>query len=491
MSTAPVIHWFRNDLRLGDNRALHAAVSTGAPVILVYVLDDESPGKWAMGGASRWWLGKSLASLANNIKERGGRLVLRKGRANEVLRAIVKEAKATSVYCSRAYEPWAVATEQDLKRVLDADGVAFKRYAGALLREPEDLRTKTGDVYKVYTPFWKALSANYHPPAPVAAPERFIPAKISLKSDDLGAWNLFPAAPNWATAFAAEWQPGEAGAEVRLTSFLDHAVASYSADRNRPDLPGTSRLSPHLHFGEITPARCWRAALSAASSRSGSDAGTETFLKEIVWREFSYSLLTHWPDLPEAPFRKEFARFPWAETPAVHLNSWKKGRTGYPIVDAGMRELWATGYMHNRVRMVVASFLIKHLLIPWQEGEVWFWDTLVDADLASNAASWQWVAGSGADAAPYFRIFNPVTQGEKFDPDGTYVRRWVPELAKLPASLIHAPWTAPPEILKASGVVLGRTYPHPIVDHAEARARALDGYKLVSNRDEEPIRNDR
>jgi deoxyribodipyrimidine photo-lyase len=289
---------------------------------------------------------------------------------------------------------------------------------------------------------------------------------------------LHPSKPDWSGGFSQCWEPGEAGAQKKFKAFLQSALATYADDRNRPDKPGTSRLSPHLHFGEITPAQCVAAATHAAQSQQGADKGLETFIREIIWREFSNTLLFYWPDLPEQPFRKDFAAFPWRKDDAL-LKKWQRGLTGYPIVDAGMRELWHTGYMHNRVRMITASFLIKHLLIPWQEGETWFWDTLVDADLANNAASWQWVAGSGADAAPYFRIFNPVTQGEKFDSGGTYVRRWVPELRNLPADHIHAPWDAPAMILQSSGVVLGKSYPRPIVDHAMARTRALRSYEAV------------
>ena len=478
MPPAPVIAWFRNDLRLTNNRALSAAVETGAPVIPLFILDDVTPGVWMPGGASRWWLHHSLTALSRDIASSGGKLILRQGTASDVLPRIVEETGSTAVYFSRQYEPHAVDLEQTLKTKFAAAGVAFKRYGGHLLREPEDVRTKTGDVYKVYTPFWRALSAGYVPLKPVPAPSSLKAPAKSPKSDTLGSWKLLPTKPDWSAGLAENWEPGEAGAQKRLQVFVETALKTYAQDRNRPDLPGTSRLSPHMHFGEITPAACWASAVHAASSQTGADRGLETFLKEIVWREFSNTLLFYWPDLPEAPFRKDFAHFPWSENEA-NLKAWQRGQTGYPIVDAGMRELWATGYVHNRVRMIVASFLIKHLLVPWQQGEAWFWDTLVDADLASNSASWQWVAGSGADAAPYFRIFNPVLQGEKFDPEGTYVRRWVPELNAMPATLIHGPWKATALELSAAGIILGKTYPLPIVDHASARARALSAYEVV------------
>ncbi len=485
MSEAPIVVWFRNDLRLAANHALSAAVAAGSPLVCCYILDESTPGQWAMGGASRWWLDKSLKALASDIAARGGTLVLRRGPTREVLAALVAETKAQAVYFTRAYEPWAVALEDDLKAAFDAKGVVFKRFGGNLLREPEAVRTKAGDVYKVYTPFWRALSADFTPQRPSAAPKALTALAGKLKSDTLASWKLHPSKPDWSKGFRDAWTPGEAGAHEKLQVFLTSAMKTYSEDRNRPDLPGTSRLSPHLHFGEITPAQCWLAAQHAAAgltgtSQGGADKGLETFLKEIVWREFSYTLLYYWPDLPEQPFRKEFAAFPWRSDDA-QLKAWQRGQTGYPIVDAGMRELWHTGYMHNRVRMIVASFLIKHLLLPWQQGEAWFWDTLVDADLASNAASWQWVAGSGADAAPYFRIFNPITQGEKFDTRGVYVRTWVPELKDLPDDVLHAPWTASAFTLAAAGVTLGKTYPHPIVDHAAARERALAALSAVKS----------
>ena len=478
MPNAPIIVWYRNDLRLADNRALTAAAKTGAPVVLLYVLDDETPASWKMGGASRWWLHHSLAALAKDVAKAGNTLVLRRGPACDVLPKVADECKAQAVYFSRGYEPYAVSLEADVKSVLENRGVTCRRFAGALLREPEDIRTNAGGVFKVYTPFWRALSANFSVANPVPAPAKLLPAASLPKSDTLASFALLPRKPDWSGGLAAEWRPGEAGALARLDVFLDGPMRSYAEARNRPDLPGTSRLSPHLHFGEITPALCWYRASQAAARQPGSDKGHETFLKEIVWREFAHTLLFNWPNLPKEPFRPEFSAFPWSEN-AAHLKAWQRGQTGYPVVDAGMRELWKTGYMHNRVRMIAASFLIKDLLVPWQRGEEWFWDTLVDADLANNAAGWQWVAGCGADAAPYFRIFNPVTQGEKFDPDGTYVRTFVPELSKLPTEHIHAPWEAPADVLAHAEIKLGKTYPLPIVDHAAARTRALAAFADV------------
>jgi deoxyribodipyrimidine photo-lyase len=481
----PVIVWFRQDLRLEDQRAVSAAVATGQPVVALYILDETSAGAWAMGGASRWWLHHSLMSLADELASRGNRLILRRGAAPGVLEAVVAETGATAVFCQAAYEPWASAIEAEAHGVLAKHKVPLTRLAGALLKRPDALRTKGGDPYKVYTPFWRALVASEPPALPLVAPVKILtPAKLP-KSERLESWDLLPTRPDWSAGLVEEWAPGEAGARARLAAFLDGPMRTYDSDRNRPDRAGTSRLSPHLHFGEISPATCWYAAkdranhlVNAGHGGGGLDKGLETFLKELVWREFAVHLLVHWPTLPDAPFKPAFSAFPWLDDPAG-LVAWQRGQTGYPIVDAGMRELWHTGWMHNRVRMIVASFLIKDLLIPWQAGEAWFWDTLVDADLASNAASWQWVAGCGADAAPYFRIFNPARQGETYDPDGAYIRRWVPELARLPDAFIHEPAEAPPMVLAAAGVTLGKTYPLPIVNHARARDRALAALKSI------------
>ena len=477
MSGKPVIVWFRNDLRLADQRALSAAIATGAPVVPIYILDPQAAGAWAPGRASRWWLHHALAALGRSLSDRGAPLVLRRGNAEKILATLAAETGATAIYFSRAYEPWARAQEDRLKAKFSGQ-IELKRYAGALLREPEEVRTKSGDPFKVYTPFWRALTVLGAPTSPLPAPKKIKPAAHKIGSDPLDSFKLLPTRPDWAGGLRETWQPGEEGANANLSAFLASPLAGYAETRNLPAVEGTSRLSPHLHFGEISPHLCWHRAIAAKDKAKAGDAALETFLKELVWREFSYHLLVHWPDLPDKPFRPEFADFPWKKGPA-HLEAWQRGQTGYPIVDAGMRQLWHTGWMHNRVRMIVASFLIKHLLIPWQEGEHWFWDTLVDADLASNAASWQWVAGSGADAAPYFRIFNPITQGEKFDAEAAYVRRWVPEIAELPDDCIHAPWTAPVAVLAKTGVALGKTYPLPIVDHFEARQRALAGYAAM------------
>lgn len=473
MSDTPIIVWFRRDLRLADHPALCAAVAQGRAIVPCFILDEAAPGTWRPGGASRWWLHGSLDALGRSIAGKGGRLVLRRGDTANMLIALAAETGAKVVYASRAFEPWASRLEHEVRHALSEEGIEFKRFGGTLLHDPDQLTTQAGGPFKVYTPFWRALSQRAAIGRALPAPAKLISPAQAPKSDALDAWRLQPTKPDWAAGLREAWSPGEEGAHELLSRFVDEALADYKEMRNRPDRTGTSRLSPHLAFGEISPRQCWSAAEAASAHQGhGSDAGRETFLKELAWREFSAHLLHHVPTLPDQPFRTEFAAFPW-RSDAAGLQAWQRGLTGYPIVDAGMRELWATGWMHNRVRMIVASFLIKDLLLPWQAGEAWFWDTLVDADLANNAASWQWVAGSGADAAPYFRIFNPVTQGTTYDPDGAYVRRWVPEIAALENDAIHAPWEASAEALAAAGVQLGTTYPAPIVDHAAARLAAL------------------
>lgn len=478
MSDRPVLLWLRQDLRLSDHPALAAAVASGRPVIPFYVLDDDTPGAWAMGGASRWWLGTSLPRLDEALRKAGSRLVVRRGRFIDVIAELARETLAAKLYFSRSFEPWAAGLEGQLKEVLGASGVEVHRFAGTLLVEPERVSTEAGNPFKVYSPFARAIDALPELRFPIPAPKK-VPAPAKWPDgQSIESLDLLPTRPDWAGGMRAAWEPGEAGAKNRLATFLTGPIGRYKDMRDRPDVEGTSRLSPHLHFGEISIATCWQAAADIAATKGGAGASAQKFRRELLWREFSYHLLHHFPYLPERPFRPEFQRFPWKTDPTA-LIAWQRGLTGYPIVDAGMRELWQTGYMHNRVRMIVASFLVKDLLVPWRDGEDWFWDTLVDADLANNAASWQWVAGSGADAAPYFRIFNPVKQGMTFDPDGRYVSSWVPELAKLPAAHIHAPFAAPAEVLRAADVVLGKTYPQPIVDHGLARKIALDAFASI------------
>jgi deoxyribodipyrimidine photo-lyase len=470
-----IVLWFRQDLRLSDLPALQAACRDGDQVLAVYIHDESVAGDWAPGGASRWWLHHSLQSLAKDIEATGGQLHLRRGDTAETLKTLCADSGADAVYCSRRYEPWAGLQEQSLHTQLDAAGIKFKRFPGTLLHEPGSVLTKNDDPYKVFTPFWRSCQQR---PVPPPSPTPAVTWAQHHGSESLKDWALLPTNPDWAQGWESFWSPGEHGARERLQAFLSDAVCDYAEQRDLPAVDATSRLSPHLHHGEISPRQIWALCEQFGAEHPEAGKAVAKFLAELGWREFSYHLLTFFPHIPEQAFKDNFAQFPWRHNPD-YQDRWQRGMTGYPIVDAGMRELWATGYMHNRVRMVVASFLCKHLLQHWRVGEDWFWDTLVDADLASNGCSWQWVAGSGADAAPYFRIFNPVTQGEKFDKKGVYVRRWVPELAELPDKYLHKPWEAPEDVLSRAGIDLGATYPEPIVDHREARQAALDAYEAI------------
>jgi deoxyribodipyrimidine photo-lyase len=474
------IVWFRRDLRLSDNPALHAAASHKEPVVPLYIHDDIDAGDWASGGASRWWLHHSLEALALSLRKHGNRLVLRKGSAAAVLEALIAETGAARIYWNRRYEPWAKDRDEKIKTVLKERGIEVQSFNAGLLREPWEVTTQKGDPYKVYTPYWRTFRSLGEPRKPKRAPVR-IPAPACFpKSEEMRSWKLLPTRPDWTGGLKENWSVGEEAAQQRLEKFVEEALFAYADARNLPGVSGTSRLSPHLHFGEVSPRQIWNAVTAGAVAHADSPAtqGAETFLSEIAWREFAHHLLFHFPQMPSKPLRSEFANFKW-ENDVNGLAAWQKGQTGYPIVDAGMRELWTTGWMHNRVRMIVASFLIKDLLIDWRRGEEWFWDTLVDADLANNAASWQWVAGCGTDAAPYFRVFNPTLQGAKFDPKGTYVRKWIPEISNLPNEIIHTPWKASPLDLEDAKVRLGRNYPLPIVDHGKAKDRALERYKRI------------
>ena len=478
-TNTPSILWLRLDLRLADHPALEAASRGDRPVVPVFIWSPEEEAPWAPGGASKWWLHQSLAALDASLREVGSRLVIRRGPTLDTLRALAKETGADSIYWSHHSAPAVIARDANLKRVLCGDGLVVESFNASLLYEPWAIQNKSGKPFQVFTPFWKHCLTQPDPAAPLSAPNTIRgPAKWpkSLLLDEL---ELEPRIP-WADRMRVAWQPGEAGATAGLKRFLSKAFDDYSEQRNRPDIVGTSRLSPHLHFGEISPRQIWHGLARMGENRGLLQAkwrGSQ-FLAEVGWREFSHHLLFHFPHTPAESLRVDFKKFPWRKS-AAGLKAWQQGRTGYPIVDAGMRELWATGWMHNRVRMIAASFLVKDLLISWEEGARWFWDTLVDADLAQNTLGWQWTAGCGADAAPYFRVFNPTTQGEKFDPHGAYVRRWCPELTKLPSDWIHQPDKAPPEILRAAGVELGRTYPQPIVSHAIAREIALESFAQI------------
>ena len=469
----PVLLWYRQDLRVADQAALLAAVATGQPVLPVYVLDDETPGHWAPGGAGRWWLHGSLASLAGELERRGAPLLLRRGRAAAVLAALAAEVGATAIHAGRQHEPAGVAAEAELRQALHGTDTALVLHRTATLFDLDAVRTRTGGIYGIYAPFARAMRAAGVAAEPAPAPDQVQPPARCPPSDRLEDWDLLPTRPDWAAGFRETWRPGEPSAHDRLRRFILLASGRYHLGRNEPGEPGTSMLSASLHWGEVSPLHVWHAAGTAEASE-----GVERYMGEILWREFSAYLLHHHPHMPDEPLRPEFDRMPVrdAEAPG-ELRAWQRGRTGVPIVDAGMRQLWRIGWMHNRVRMIAASFLVKHLLMSWQAGERWFWDTLVDADIGNNAASWQWIAGAGIDAQPFFRVFNPVAQGEKFDGAGAYVRRWVPELARLPDRWLHAPWAAPAAVLEAAGVRLGETYPHPLVKLEEGRDRALAAFR--------------
>ena len=471
---------FRNDLRLQDNAGLAAALAGDQPVLPLFVFDDKRD--WSPGSASRWWLHHSLAALTADIEKLGGSLCLRRGDTLAQIEDILSNLQVNKIVFSRSYEPGQCAIEEAVYEQWH-EQIEVKRYGGHLLFEPEQILTGQGQPYKVFTPFWKACLAQPEPCLPEPLPLKKADFyKGSVASDKLDDWALLPTSPDWANGLRETWQPGEAGAAKTLDNFLQTALANYDSDRDRPDRVGTSMLSPHLHFGEIAAARLWQTIKQHTAGDNKLRAQGMSFLRELGWRDFSNHLLFNWPHLPEQAFRSEFSRFPWKKDKRA-LARWQKGLTGYPIVDAGMRQLWHTGWMHNRVRMIVGSFLVKHLLIHWREGEDWFWDTLVDADLANNAAGWQWVAGSGADAAPYFRVFNPILQGKKFDPEGDYVRCWVPELATLDKKYIHEPWEADNDILAQASITLGQDYPSPIIEHSEGRKRALAAFQTFRQKE--------
>ena len=482
-SHPPALVWFRHDLRLADNPALSAAVERGGPVVCVYVLDDETPGAWALGGASRWWLHHALIALNADLEQAGNRLILLRGKAETVIAEVAAEVKAGAVFWNRSYAPYDKEPDARLKTGLKNSGIDARSFNGNLVSEPVSVRNKSGGVFKVFTPYWKTIS-TFEVSGPLPAPSS-IPTGSPIPSGALGLadLDLLPTAPDWSAGLAASWTPGEAGAKARYEAFVagdgqGGGLENYEDGRNRPDLDACSKLSPFLKFGHVSPRQLWHWMLADMVSAPKLEEPGWAFLREIGWREFSYYLLHHFPTLPSNNWRPEFDRFPWSENHEGY-QAWCKGKTGYPMVDAGMRQLWQTGWMHNRVRMITGSFLVKHQLLPWQLGERWFWDTLVDADIASNSASWQWVAGCGADASPYFRVFNPITQGPKFDPKAKFIRRFVPELANLDDKSLFEPWNADPLLLQAGGVSLGKTYPRPIVDHAAARARALAAYETI------------
>ena len=447
MTGSPTVVWLRDDLRISDNPALHWAVQRGGPVVVVYVLDDESPEIRPIGSASRWWLHQSLEALGAELESLGGALTLRRGPAREVLPTVVAEAGATGVAWNRRYGP-SRAIDQDLKERFRADGLDAESFAGNVLFEPWTITNKDDKPFQVFTPFWKTCLAGDPPRDPLPAPSTL--TTVAVESDSLADLDLLPT-PDWSAGLQETWTPGEAGARKRLQDFLDNGLAVYHR-RDEPGIDATSMLSPHLRFGEVSPYQVWQQTMRTGGPEL--EKNRDKFLSEVGWREFMVNVLYQHPQLHTDNIRANFDQFPWEWPPARELEPWQKGKTGIPMVDAGMRQLWHTGYMHNRVRMITASFLVKNMLVHWRLGEQWFWDTLVDADEASNPGSWQWVAGCGTDAAPYFRVFNPVVQAEKFDADGSYRATWIPELGT-------------------------DQYPEPIVDLAETRARALSAFEVT------------
>jgi deoxyribodipyrimidine photo-lyase len=459
------IVWFRNDLRLADNPALTEALRENGAIIPVYIWDPDSEAPWSPGSASKSWLHHSLIALNQTLKTKHSHLIIQKGESLTELERICKETGATRIYWNRRYEPAGINHDQSIQEALKKMGLQSFSFQGNLLLEPWEIRNKSGKPFQVFTPFWKAHQTLYVHHSPLPAP-KFIPMPTNTPTS-LDVAELELTSPlRWDREFYDTLTPGEKGAGQCLQTFIRSRIAQYADQRNCPDLSGTSNLSPHLHFGEITP----RQIIETIRAKNlEHDVDTRVFLSELGWREFAYNLLYHYPHTPENPLKERFNLFPWRSVPDA-LSRWQKGRTGIPIVDAGMRQLWSTGTMHNRVRMIAGSFLVKNLLIDWREGARWFWDTLVDADLASNTMGWQWVTGSGADAAPYFRIFNPILQSQKFDPDGSYIRRWIPELETIPPSKIHYPWRYP-DVIRATG------YPENRVSLSESRMRALAAYR--------------
>lgn len=477
------IVWFRQDLRLSDNPALSYACQHARQVLPIFIWDPESEGHWPAGAASRWWLHHSLDRLGAQLSEMGSQLYLVSGDSESILKSLCKAFNADLVLWNRRYEPLIRDRDKRIKTALTNDGVRAKSCNGSLWHEPWEIQTGKGLPFKVFTPMWRALLKNWNVELPLAAPNAApVPESAAKHSmfNDLDALGLLPER-DWANDWLSHWPVGEQGAQQQLAQFLEHSGSAYQERRDYPAETSTSRLSPHLHFGEISPRHI--VAACADNGLPPEDKGVLGFLREVAWREFGYHLMYHWPNSTDEAWSERFQHFPWRSDDYQNdLRRWQRGNTGIPMVDAGMRELWHSGWMHNRVRMIVASFLTKNLLIPWQEGARWFWDTLVDADLANNSAGWQWTAGSGADASPYFRVFNPVIQGQKFDADGEYIQRWIPELAKVPAKWIHCPWDAPNEVLRAAGVELGHDYPWPMVDLKGSRQRALAAYERVKGK---------
>lgn len=475
MKTAIV--WFRRDLRVDDNPALISALETFDRVIPVFIQSQLLDDPWAEGSATRWWLHHSLEALDRSLRLLGSGLIIRTGDPLEQLAEMCESSKAEAIFWNRLYTPSAIHRDTVIKAQLKAEGLRVKTFNSALLKEPWENLKPNGEPYRVFTPFWKAYLASGFSVAPEAPPQHMPPLPEGLLSESLRDLKLLPRIP-WDQGLREAWEPGESSAQRQLRQFLDGPATDYADSRDQPGISGTSRLSPHLHFGEISPRRI---ASEISRTCAPGDRGVAVFMKEVGWREFGYHLLFHFPHTDQKPLDERFNAFPWPTYDSAAFERWTRGLTGYPIVDAGMRELWHTGWMHNRVRMIVASFLTKNLMIHWSRGAEWFWDTLVDADLASNTLGWQWTAGCGADASPYFRIFNPILQGEKFDGAGDYIRRWIPELIQVPDRWIHHPFDLSAQELKAFGVVLGQDYPKPMVDLKATRERALAAFAAIKS----------
>lgn len=478
MSNPPILLWLRQDLRFDNHPAMRIAAETGKPVICIYIFDNTLKDEQAMGGAQRWWLHHTLTAFQKDLKKREGALILRRGDPRIIIPSLAKETDADHVVWSRRYMPWQIDIDSEIKASLKEQDIQVSSINSSLLFEPWQIETKSGGPYRVFTPYWKTVQSRDDIPQSCSRVDKLKAPDTLPDTDVIEDWDLLPNSPDWSEGFGPLWNPGEKGARARLREWLDEDAAEYDDLRNRPDLNRTSRLSPHLYFGEISPVTIWHMVQQHISDGDIPEDQGKSYLSEIVWREFSYHLIYHNPLMFNDPLQDKFSKFEW-NTDKNALKAWQKGQTGYPIVDAGMRQLWTEGWMHNRVRMIVGSFLVKDLLLDWQEGMAWFWDTLLDADGASNTASWQWIAGCGADAAPFFRVFNPTTQGEKFDPEGNYVRKYVPELKDLPKKYIHAPADAPAEILEKAGVKIGKTYPSPIVNHKERREEVLSRYEKI------------
>ena len=468
-----IIFWFRQDLRIVDNPGLSKSLKSDK-VLPIYILDDTNSNDFAMGAASRWWLHNSLRELNKNLDNK---LSLYIGDPSEILESLSSRFNIKGIFWNRCYEPWRIERDKKIKSKFIEKDIIVETFNSALLWEPWEILKSDNTPYKVFTPYYRKGCLMSEPPRkPLSAPNLdtlFEDKENILQLDDL---NLLPRI-KWYKEMEKLWEPGEKGAHKKLESFLSDGLLGYKEGRNFPSKKNVSQLSAHMHFGEISPNQVWHRA-KLKKDLPGIEKDLDHFLSELGWREFSYNLLFHFPELPRENLQKKFDNFPWIEN-EILFDKWKKGLTGYPIVDAGMRELWQTGYMHNRVRMIVGSFLVKNLLLHWHKGEEWFWDCLIDADLASNSASWQWVAGSGADAAPYFRIFNPILQGKRFDPDGSYIKKFIPELEQLPSRYLFSPWEAPVEVLSEANIELGSDYPEPIVDLIKSRDRALEAFSTI------------